>query len=52
MKLIRLTLTVIAKALTVIIVTIMIAVTILVRMWHLHYIQQWAAVMKLLTDFT
>jgi len=32
MKLIRLTLIVIAKALTVIIVTIMIAVTILVRM--------------------
>ncbi len=38
MKSVRLTLTVIAKALTMTILTTVIAATILVRMQHLHYI--------------
>jgi len=38
MKSVRLTLTVIVKALTMTILTIVIAATILVRMQHLHYI--------------
>jgi len=46
MKSARLTLIVIVKALTAAIVTIVTAMTILVRVQHLHYIQQWVAVMK------
>ncbi len=40
MKSVRLTLTVTAKALTATIVTTVIAAAILIRMWHLHHIQQ------------
>ncbi len=39
-KSVRLTSTVTAKALIVATVTTVKAVTILMRMWHLHYIQQ------------
>ncbi len=46
MKSVRLTLIVTAKALTVIIMTTVTAVTILVEIQHLHYIQQWVIVMK------
>ncbi len=46
---VRLTLIVTVKALTVTTVT---AVTILVRMWHLHHIQQWAVIIKSLADLT
>jgi len=45
-KSVRLTLTVTAKVLTVTIVTTVIAMTILMRMQHLHYIQQWTAIIK------
>ncbi len=51
-KLVRLTLTVTAKALTAATETTVTAVIILVRMWHLHYIQQWVAVMKSSVSFT
>jgi len=40
MKSVRLTLTVTAKALTAVTEITVTAVIILVRMWHLHYIQQ------------
>ncbi len=46
MKSVRLTLIVTVKALTVIIMTTVTAVTISVEIQHLHYIQQWVIVMK------
>ncbi len=45
-ELARLTLIVTAKALTAATETTAAAVTILVRMQHLHYIQQWIMIMK------
>ncbi len=50
MKSVRLTLIVIVKALTATTVIMMTAAAILMRMQHLHYIQQWVIVIKLLMN--